>query len=234
MPSFVPARQSRLYEEVATQLRDAILNGDFKAGDRLPTERELMESFKVSRAVARQATMHLEHQGLVRVQVGAGGGAFVEETGVDTVLEAFENLFRYQGVELEVYLDAKRAMEPALAAYILTSVTDDDLAALQSNLDRSRAIVADDADDADDDQLDLSLEFHELLVRATHNPVMEALFIAMVRIAQRVPAFRAVEHPDWKTVVSEHEHMLELLRHRSPDFERALLNHLDSVDRIYR
>lgn len=71
--SFRPARQVRLYQDVGDQLREEILSFPILPGDRLPPERELMASFGVSRAVIRQATVSLEHEGLVDVQVGAGG-----------------------------------------------------------------------------------------------------------------------------------------------------------------
>lgn len=229
---FRPARQSRLYQDVAGQLREAVLSGQYQPGDRLPLERDLMASFGVSRAVVRQATMNLEHEGLVEVQVGAGGGTFVVRSGVDTVSRAFENLMRHHGVSIDQYLAAKRVLEPALAVAVLSGVEPADLELLEDNLARSRQGVENRI--PDHELLRLSLEFHELLVSATSNPVLETLFIALVRMGQRVPAFTSPVRTDWTHIFDEHNELLRVLRAKDLDgFGGLLLAHLDSVNAIY-
>ena len=230
--SFRPARHVRLYEEVADQLREAILSGQYRPGNRLPTERDLMTSFGVSRAVVRQATMNLEHEGLVEVQVGSGGGAFVVESHVDTVIRALEHHFRHNSVSVRHYISAKRALEPALAAAVVSGGTEADWEHLAENIGRSAEALAQNADDRA--QLRLSLEFHELLVAATRNPVLEALFIALVRMGERVPAFISPVHTDWRHLLAEHRKILDALRARDQHrCTELLLSHLDTVDQIY-
>jgi GntR family transcriptional repressor for pyruvate dehydrogenase complex len=53
MPKFKPIRQFRVSEEVTEQLKQSILLGGFKAGDKLPSERDLAEQFQVSRVAIR-------------------------------------------------------------------------------------------------------------------------------------------------------------------------------------
>jgi DNA-binding FadR family transcriptional regulator len=69
---FRPAARRRLHEEVAGQLRDAILDGRFAAGTKLPPERELAEGFGVNRTSVREALKVLEGLGLVTVRQGDG------------------------------------------------------------------------------------------------------------------------------------------------------------------
>lgn len=69
---FQPAQRRRLHEEVATQLRDAILHGHYQPGDKLPPERELAERFRVNRTSVREAIKLLESYGLVTVRQGHG------------------------------------------------------------------------------------------------------------------------------------------------------------------
>lgn len=232
MSTFMPARQRRLYQDVARQLRDAILAGQYQPGDRLPTELELAGEFGVSRAVIRQATMNLEHQGLVEVQVGAGGGTFVMEPGIEAVLRAFENLFRRGGVAVEDYLSAKRLLEPAITGAVAESVTPQQLDRLHENVQRSWRKLQDGADDAE--MLRVSLEFHNLLAESTANPVLEAVMLAVVAMADRVPAFRTPARTNWQQVLSEHDELLAALRvHEAPRFSAMMRQHLDSVEGIY-
>lgn len=54
MHIFKPIKQIKASSEVGQQLKNAILGGDYKAGDKLPSERELIELFQVSRTVIRR------------------------------------------------------------------------------------------------------------------------------------------------------------------------------------
>jgi len=69
---FRPPTRRRLHEAVADQLRDAILDGRFAAGEKLPPERELAAEFRVNRTSVREAIKVLEGLGLVQVRQGDG------------------------------------------------------------------------------------------------------------------------------------------------------------------
>src|SRR5215831_19324680 len=69
---FHPPPRRRLHEAVAEQLRDAILDGRFAAGRKLPPERELAAEFRVNRTSVREAIKVLEGLGLVSVRQGDG------------------------------------------------------------------------------------------------------------------------------------------------------------------
>src|SRR5438093_945155 len=69
VPFRAPARR-RLHEDVAEQLRDAILDGRFGEGAKLPPERELASEFRVNRTSVREAIKVLEGLGLVTVRQG--------------------------------------------------------------------------------------------------------------------------------------------------------------------
>src|SRR5262247_4267288 len=71
VPFRAPPRR-RLHEDVFEQLRDAILDGRFAAGTKLPPERELAVEFRVNRTSVREAIKVLEGLGLVAVRQGDG------------------------------------------------------------------------------------------------------------------------------------------------------------------
>ena len=70
----VPAKAgtARLYAQLADRIAKQILLGQYKVGDRLPSERELSQAFEVSRPTIREAIIALELDGLVEVRVGSG------------------------------------------------------------------------------------------------------------------------------------------------------------------
>ena len=73
-----PQRISQIIEQ---QLREAIINHHYQAGDKLPPERELADIFGASRSSVREAIRTLEKSGFVIVKKGVQGGAYVLQKG---------------------------------------------------------------------------------------------------------------------------------------------------------
>ena len=72
-PMFEPIKATR-HEAVLVQLGRKILEGELAPGDRLPSEREMMQTFGVSRPTVREALRVAESLGLVTVRHGDPGG----------------------------------------------------------------------------------------------------------------------------------------------------------------
>ena len=69
---FEAVRKTKVYEKVAEQIRRLIRDGLLKPGDMLPPERELAETFQVSRSSLRDAIRALELMGMVEARQGEG------------------------------------------------------------------------------------------------------------------------------------------------------------------
>ncbi len=111
--------------QVRIQLEDAIRNGEFGPGDRLPSERELVQTFGVSRVSVREAIRSLEALGVIDVQHGRGAFVSKRRSGFGEPLsrwllahqdEIFE-LHRVRGAldELAAESAAERRDEPGIA-----------------------------------------------------------------------------------------------------------------------
>lgn len=94
-PSSQPLKKQTLAEQIAVQIKDAILAGEWQAGDALPTEPELAEGFGVSRAVVRDATRMLAARGLVEAQHGRG--VFVTASQAEAFGDALLLALRREG-----------------------------------------------------------------------------------------------------------------------------------------
>jgi DNA-binding FadR family transcriptional regulator len=88
MQSFQPVSVTRLYRMIANQIGERIDQGDFPAGSRLPSERDLAEQLQVSRASVREALIALEIEG--RVEVRIGSGVYVRDTSASSEPSAQE------------------------------------------------------------------------------------------------------------------------------------------------
>ena len=74
-------RQERLSDQVKNHLKQAILDGKFEPGDRLPPEDQLAAMFKVSKVTAREALREMETEGLIKKRRGIYGCSFVAQPG---------------------------------------------------------------------------------------------------------------------------------------------------------
>jgi GntR family transcriptional regulator len=107
-------RPQPFYQQVANTLREDIRSGRYQPGDRLPSERELVERFKVSAATTRAAIVQLRAEGLVTSHQGRG--VFVAERpplrrlGDDIVWgEGFYAMVARQGLQPDVATTVTRA-----------------------------------------------------------------------------------------------------------------------------
>lgn len=133
-----PVPRSRLYEQVADQIRTWISENGLQPGDRLPPERELAQRLGVSRATLSQALVALEVIGAVLVRHG-DGTVLTERARTGPVVEAI----RAHADRLPEIIDARDALESKLASLAATRRTDADLAAIRSALaEMERDILA--------------------------------------------------------------------------------------------
>ena len=212
----------RLYERIAQQLAGSIAKGEYKIGQRLPSERELAQSFSVSRPTVREAIIALELDKLVEVRVGSGvyvankqppGG----KAGV-TDIGPFE------------LLEARRAIEGEACALAAARIEEAQLGELAELVSEMRAenehdvVLSEDAD----------RRFHELIAAATQNSGMIAavkmLWDARTRSPQNRSLSAKVRASGIKPRIDEHTAILKALRQRDPEAARAAMReHLTRV-----
>jgi len=110
--AFRPPQRRRIHEDVAAQLRDAILDGRFRCGQRLPPERELAEEFRVNRTSIREAIKVLEGHGLVSVR--QGDGATVQPL-IDASFDVLPSMIFHGGrVDTALFAELTEVITPLL------------------------------------------------------------------------------------------------------------------------
>ncbi|ARD24130.1 MULTISPECIES: FadR/GntR family transcriptional regulator [Shewanella] len=120
---FKPVKQLKASNEISNQLKDAIFQGKYIAGDKLPSERELVESFQVSRTVVREAIRGLEASGLVEIKQGAMGGAFVKSITFERLINVCQELFLMDQMSFSEVCNARQMIEPMVAGLAAKNCT---------------------------------------------------------------------------------------------------------------
>lgn len=172
----------RAFEEIADQIRRELAERRLRAGDRLPPERMLAEQFGVSRNTLREALRSLENAGLLRLQKGATGGAFVRESTGDAIVTGLRDMFHLGAIAPEHLTEARVLIESIAVRAACERATAVDITALKENV-----AAAETAARAKSDfyvQAAIHLDFHRIIARATKNPVMVIVMEALIDVMQ--------------------------------------------------
>ena len=226
-PSVLMTRAPLLAEKLANEVRQEIAGGTFKAGDKLPTEREMSESYGVSRAIVREALGRLKHDGMVVSRQGSG--AFVAAGDAPTlrlhvVPSDMEDL--NQVVEL---LSAIRSAASAHAALRRTSAQ---LAAITRWYEAiGRAIQEGQPGEEED------IAFHRTIIDAAGNPLFNQILDFLDgRVRQFVRTARTNSRQRGLTeqVQEEHRTMRDAIAAGDPEAARiAAEQHLaNALERL--
>ena len=214
--SFEPVRPTRASSDVVAQIREAILSGRVKPGDRLPTERDMAQQFGVSRVTIRDALRALEAGGLIRVKIGGGGGPYVTQPDIGVLRDSLSAHFQLHGATLRELAEARMALETTAARLAAERATEGDLAALKA------AIGPDQPSQAAPNTASISLDFHTTLVAASHNRPLLTMFSATRALIQEAFAGLHARQPDMvETARRVHTALYEAIAARDPD--RAVL-----------
>jgi GntR family transcriptional repressor for pyruvate dehydrogenase complex len=159
---------SKIYEQIASQIKQQIVSGKLQPGDKLPSTRELSESFQVGRSTVREALSALKAMGLVEIHQGEG--SYVRKIDPsDLDMPQLDALLMSRSTILEL-LEARKSLEVSNAALAAEKRTDEDLRTFQEILQRMKNNLDQEAAGEKEDIL-----FHQTLAGATHNSIMMRL-----------------------------------------------------------
>jgi GntR family transcriptional regulator, transcriptional repressor for pyruvate dehydrogenase complex len=174
-PAFKPVHTRRAFEEVCAQIRQQIQAGLLSAGDKLPSERELAEQFKVSRTTVREAFRTLEMSGVLSLQKGVYGGAVVQQGGPQPINQTMQDLLSLGGLSLEDYTEARVCLQREIIRLACERGTNEDFDAIEANIARLRTAGP---KVSGGERMRLTQEFYDLLAKATKNGAMSIIMSA--------------------------------------------------------
>lgn len=177
--AFRAIRSERAFEGIAAQIRAELAAGRLKVGSRLPSERALSEQFGVSRNTLREALRSLEHAGLVRLQKGASGGAFISERSGEAITTGLMDLFHLGAIQPARLTEARIWLESVIVREACRRARAQDVALLWENVEQVQAA---DARGDFEARAALNMEFHRILARMTGNPIMVVLMDGVLAV----------------------------------------------------
>lgn len=181
MARFKPIKQFRVSREVCEQLKESILLGQFKTGDRLPSERGLVEEFQVSRMAIREALRSLENLGFIVTRHGVSGGAYVTELTFGHISNAFLDLFLADKISVPELYHVRLLVEPDTARLAALAITSEYAQRLKKALEDEDFPTASLMED-----IEKKTAAHYILAEMCGNRFWEAIVRSSMKLTQRV------------------------------------------------
>ena len=164
-PVFAPAETQLACEVIYEQIKEKILSGELKPGDKLPSERAMMELLHRSRPSVREALRMLERGGFIRIVPGSRG-ALILEPNTDGVEQSLSNLMRSKMISIKEMSDYRRVNDVMVSEWAAKRRTDEDIAAITQLVKKSEQVMGDYRS-----FIALDPEFHYLIALAAKNEV---------------------------------------------------------------
>lgn len=208
---------------IAVALRHSISAGQYKFGEKLPTERELAERFRTSRGTIREALRQLEDLKMVRRR--RGSGTFVTFLSEDAGSEVVNMT---SPIEL---IDVRAALEPRMAHLAAINASNNDIERIRGALVRLEACGNDPVEFSRADET-----FHRYIAECTRNTLMMWFYrrINEIRGHNKWHGMRdKILNPDRiETYNIQHRKLFEAIRNRdAATAERVVAEHIADAKR---
>lgn len=226
---FQPVSGAQPAGEILEQVRAKLRSQELRAGDRLPTERELSAQFGVSRNSVRQALRSLQEQGLLEIRKGPTGGAVVCGNGALSVETVLSDLFSLGTIRPQDLTEVRVLVGTEVVRLACARASDAEFDGLEANI-----AAAEEAVRQDDlaRRTALNLEFHKLLARMTGNALLVAVTDAVTGITRQFVS--GIERTPNRYVMPFRRRLLRQLRARDVDAAtHEMRHHLQRQEILY-
>jgi GntR family transcriptional repressor for pyruvate dehydrogenase complex len=225
------SRTHKISDQIIEQIRNAILSGRFKPGDKVASEKELMSEFGVSKATLREALRVLEGMGLVEIKKGISGGVFIAEVDMRTTIHGIINFLHFKTVSVRDITMIRYLLEPPVVQIAASRIKPEDIVKLENIITEtpatSPAIVS------------REIGFHRYLARMTENPILILVMDFIDNILNDIKFQLDLGAEFYHKVAKSHQAILECLKQKDGvgarrEIENDLLevgNHLARVSK---
>lgn len=174
---FEPARRLRSFDDVVSQVRNAIVSGALQPGDRLPSERELCLTFGVSRGTLREALRPLEALGAIEIRAGSAGGIFIAEPSGERLAAGLESLLQFSRASEQELVEFGGSLFAETTYWAAVRADEKDMAGFRALREEAEKLAHDPA--GGDRLLRLHASLVTAVAAASKNSVRQALVLAM-------------------------------------------------------
>jgi DNA-binding FadR family transcriptional regulator len=204
------------YEQVCQSIEEQIINGVYLDGDKLPTEKQLTEMYKVSRVVIREAIKALKEKGLVETHVAKG--TYVKFNMTKSVQSSFDATVRMNPDDsFDKLLQVRLLLEPEIAALAAVNASEEDIevmrnavSEMEDALERGDEITA---------FLKGDFTFHMAIAGSTKNKLIQLILEPVVNLLHDFEAHHS-SHVEGRRSQRNHKKILRAIEEHDPHAAR--------------
>jgi len=214
-----------LTDEAILRIKEMIVSGQLKPGERLPREADLAETLGLSRNSLREAVRALALINILDVR--QGDGTYVTSLDPHLLLDALTFVVDFhQDDSVLEFLRVRRILEPAAAAMAAQRVTDEEIQAMQVIIDASHT------GSTPEEVLAYDIEFHRHIGAAGGNSVLASLIEGLSAPTNRARIWRGhTQAGAQERTAREHQAVLDALTAREPELAHAaMVAHVAGVE----
>lgn len=220
--------QRRAANEVINQVKQQIIAGTLKPGDRLPSEQELALQLGVSRPTVRESLRALTSMNIVETRHGEG--SFVASLQAKDLIEPLNFLLHIDDGAIHQLFEARSFIEAGSARLAAEHASDHDIDELRDLVDS----YADNIDDFDR-CVQLDLAFHRRIADSGNNPILSGLLDSVATLATASRRRTGSDLTTRRSAAHDHALILDAIADHDPDrAEHAMLTHLEHVSATLR
>ncbi len=221
-----PIKPKRISDQVFDQLRELIFRGEFKAGEKILTERELAEAFGVSRTSVRDAINKLVVMGLLEQRQGQGTFVRSPESRENSILAT---MVESQDASITDLLEVRMGLECNAAAMAASKAVEKDLQFMEKSIEEMQKEVKSGRLGTEAD-----VSFHMAIAYATKNPLQVFImknFYDFLFTGIKVNLEGLYQVPgNIDTILDQHRAIYQAIREHNPEAaNRAMKRHIDFV-----
>ena len=224
-----PVEKKKAYEDIVQQIRALIEEGKLKRNDHLPSERELSETFRVSRTTVREAIRTLESMKLL--QCRQGNGTYVLASSEEALIQPLAAALFNEKDDIRDIFFIRKIIEPHVAGLAAENATPQEMEELERILRKQEECIG---------QREIIIEtdsaFHNLMVKATKNRVMVRLIIALIDLLKKSREQYLFEDENDERAIRSlegHQRILSAVKKGDGNAARkSMLQHLEDIEGI--
>lgn len=196
---------------VAQRIVGQIVDNGLAAGTGLPSERDMLEEYRVARGSLREALRFLEMEGVLTIRPGPGGGPTVSEPDHRALASTIALLLQFAGARFRTVVEAREVLEPAMAAMAAERASAEQIAEMRRSLDAMAADVKD-----ENLFLEENERFHVLIAESSGNQLFAFLIASLGWITDGAVLGVKYSTRRRSAVNEAHEEILEAIVARDP------------------
>ncbi|MCW5653170.1 GntR family transcriptional regulator [Hydrogenophaga sp.] len=208
---FSKVKRRRVFEEICDQIRRKLARGEFRPGDKLPTERELAAEFSVGRPAVREALRTLESSGVLVLKKGLKGGAFVREGDPTVVTQSIHDLINLGHISTLDLMEARIVLTDSVVKLACERGTTEEFDAVERSIEISERL---EIYGELEERLKAGTEFFRLIAVAAHN---DALLLLVDSLGVIVRHMVLQVRPQTTAMIDERRRVLAALRERDAE-----------------